>query len=278
MRLLRDFKLVLTVRVLTLLVFCLPRLASATGTPPIIIVQPLSLSVLNLDIATFTVVASSLTTMTYQWYKDGYAIPGATSSTLSLVNVGSADAGSYVVKITNGGGTVTSSTATLSVFAPPAITSQPRSLSITEGQNATFTVAANGSGTLHYQWSKNGSAIAGATGTRLKMTNAQMSYAGKYTVNVTNAYGLVTSSQATLTVAERPVIVLTGSASAPSGTNGYTVRFSIPVGLSYIIEATTNLSDWTGIVTNDASNGNVVYTDTSATNYPQRFYRAKYGG
>jgi Ig-like domain-containing protein len=277
MRLLRDFKLALTVRVLTLLVFCLPRLASATGTPPIIIVQPLSLSVLNLDIAVFTVIASSLTTMTYQWYKDGTAISGATSSTLSLLNVSSANAGNYVVKITNAGGTVTSSTATLSVFAPPAITSQPTSLSITQGQTATFTVTANGSGNLYYQWSKNGAAVAGATTTRLKMSDAKLSYAGKYTVAVSNSYGVVTSSQATLAVAARPPIVLTGSASSPAGVHGFTVRFSVPAGESYIIEASPNLSDWTGIVTNDSSNGSVVFTDTAATNYPSRFYRAKYG-
>jgi len=276
MRVLRDFKLVLTMRVLALLVFCLPQLASATGTPPIILVQPLSLTVLNLDIATFTVVASSLTTMTYQWYKDGNGINGATSSTLSLVNVTSANAGNYYVKITNAGGTVTSSTATLLVFAPPAITSQPVSLTVTQGQNATFTVSANGSGNLYYQWSKNGTLVAGATSSKLRMPDAKLSDAGKYTVTVTNAYGFVTSPQSTLTVAVRPIIVLTGSANSPAGSTGFTVRFSVPTGVPYIIEASSGLNDWTGIATNSSSTGNVVFTDTAATNYPARFYRAKY--
>ncbi|MEK7328656.1 MAG: hypothetical protein AAB217_25705, partial [Chloroflexota bacterium] len=39
---------------------------------------------------------------------DGAAITGATSSTFSLVNAQPADAGSYAVRATNAGGTVTS--------------------------------------------------------------------------------------------------------------------------------------------------------------------------
>jgi hypothetical protein len=276
MRLLRDFKVVLAVRVLSLLAFCLPRLALANGTPPIILVQPLSLSVLNLDIASFTVVASSLTTMTYQWYKDGTAVPGATSSTLSLVSVTSADAGNYVVKVTNAGGTVTSSTATLSVASAPSITSQPSSLSITQGQTASFSVSAGGNGPLRYQWTKNGAAISGATSSTLRLTDSKMNYAGKYAVTVTNGYGATTSSQATLTVAAWPSIVLTGSASAPAGGNGFTIRFSVPTGVSYIIEASTGLNNWTGLTTNQSSTGNVVFTDSAAASHPQRFYRARY--
>jgi hypothetical protein len=277
MRKLRDFKLILTVRVLALLVFCFPQLTIASGTPPVILVQPLSLSVLNLGIASFNVVASSLTTMTYQWYKDGNAINGATSSSLSLLSVGSADAGNYVVKVTNAGGTVTSSTAALSVMSPPAITSQPVSLIVTQGQSATFTVAAGGNGPLQYQWSKNGVVIAGATSTRLKMSNTKLSYAGKYSVVVTNGYGAVTSSQANLIVAERPAIVLTLSSAGPSGINGSSFQFSVPTSVSYIIEASTDLNNWSGIATNQSSTGTVVFTDSAAKNYPQRFYRAKYG-
>ena len=45
-----------------------------------------------------------------------------------------------------------------------SITSQPSSQTVTVGQTATFMVAATGSGTLTYQWKKNGTAISGATG------------------------------------------------------------------------------------------------------------------
>jgi hypothetical protein len=51
-----------------------------------------------------------------------------------------------------------------------------------------------------YQWNLNGTAISGATGVTLSLANVQSSSAGTYTVGVTNSSGVVTSSQATLTV------------------------------------------------------------------------------
>ena len=47
--------------------------------------------------------------VTYQWSKDGTDIAGATSATLELSGVTGSDAGSYVLKVTNGGGSVESS-------------------------------------------------------------------------------------------------------------------------------------------------------------------------
>jgi hypothetical protein len=43
--------------------------------------------------ATFSVTASSQTTMTYQWFKDGAPIAGATSSSYTLLSVLGSDAG-----------------------------------------------------------------------------------------------------------------------------------------------------------------------------------------
>ncbi|HEX7896911.1 MAG TPA: DNRLRE domain-containing protein [Planctomycetota bacterium] len=75
----------------------------------------------------------------------------------------------------------------------PTITTQPQSQTITQGQTATFTVAA--SGATSYQWKLNGVDIPGATS-----ASHTASTAGTYTVVVTNASGSVTSSPATLTV------------------------------------------------------------------------------
>src|SRR5205823_8144975 len=46
---------------------------------------------------------------------------------------------------------------------PPAITTQPISLTVTQGAGATFSVVATGSGPLHYQWRFDQSNLAGAT-------------------------------------------------------------------------------------------------------------------
>src|SRR5215831_2506500 len=94
----------------------LPRAFGAVGPAPIILVQPLGATVPLTGIATFTVLASSGTTMTYQWTKNGSNIPGATDSVYAILSVLPTDAGTYAVKVTNGGGTTTSSNATLIVL------------------------------------------------------------------------------------------------------------------------------------------------------------------
>jgi hypothetical protein len=58
---------------------------------------------------TITSVATGNPTPTYQWFKNNAAITGATSSNLTLASVTNADAGSYTVRATNSGGSVTSS-------------------------------------------------------------------------------------------------------------------------------------------------------------------------
>lgn len=85
-------------------------------------------------------------------------------------------------------------------LAPPAITQQPQSTSVVVGNSVTFTVAASGSN-LAYQWSKNGTPIAGATSmnyTQLK--TGQSDTGASFTVAISNAAGNVTSQPAVLTV------------------------------------------------------------------------------
>ena len=86
------------------------------GPPPIIAVQPIGISVLKKDTAIFAVVVVSLTTTTYQWYKDGDKINGATSAVLTLNNVGNGQAGNYKVQVKNSSGSVWSSNALLVVL------------------------------------------------------------------------------------------------------------------------------------------------------------------
>lgn len=79
-------------------------------------------------------------------------LAGQTNATLTLTNVGTNDAGTYFVVITNAYGSATSSPATLAVNVPAAITLQPQSIVTALGSNATFTVGASGTLPLSYQW------------------------------------------------------------------------------------------------------------------------------
>lgn len=82
----------------------------------------------------------------------------------------------------------------------PTISTQPQSQTVLAGTSVTFSVVANGSPPLTYQWRRNGTAIAGATAATLTLPSALVAEAGAYTVVVTNAASSVTSAAANLTV------------------------------------------------------------------------------
>jgi len=42
-----------------------------------------------------------------------------------------------------------------------------------------------------------------------------------------------------------------------------------------VVEASTNLHNWTPVSTNTLVNGTNYFSDASFTNYPQRFYRVR---
>ncbi len=88
------------------------------------------------------------------------------------------------------------------VCAPIAFSPQPLSAELTQGQTATLTVAATGSGPLTYQWLRtdpevtlingpttSGSIISGATSPTFTITNTQLSDAGRHACRVTDACG-----------------------------------------------------------------------------------------
>ena len=105
----------------------------------------------------------------------------------TLANVQPQDAGQYTVAATSGTEAVESRPATLTVSAAPVITGHPASQVVFAATNVTFTVAATGAGLLTYQWFKENTAIAGATGSALVLANVQSVDAGSYTVLVSNA-------------------------------------------------------------------------------------------
>lgn len=195
-----------TVTCLFFAVLLLARPCAAGGPPPVILVQPLDVSVLFLNTASFSVTALSGTTLSYQWLKNGTNIPGATSATYSILSVGNADAGNYAVIVQNGGGSVTSSTVSLIVLTAPTITLPPLSQAVVVGENASFSTTAIGTSPLNYKWTFNGTSLSGATGSTLSLTDVATNQAGNYAVIVGNSYGSTTSAVATLTVYAPPVV------------------------------------------------------------------------
>jgi hypothetical protein len=83
---------------------------------------------------------------------------------------------------------------------PPSIVQQPQGQSTGTGLTVTFTVRAEGSSPLSYQWKKDGQAVPGATGAALTLSNLTRQDAGVYTVVVSNPAGSATSDPAELVV------------------------------------------------------------------------------
>ncbi len=97
-----------------------------------------------------------------------------------------------------------------SVALPPVITQAPVAPSPAYlGSSATFSVWADGPGTLSYQWYSNSVTLHGQTGTNLLLTDLTGSDSGTYSVIVTNSYGAVTSSVVLLVTPTLPVDTLT---------------------------------------------------------------------
>ncbi len=142
--------------------------------------------------------------LSYQWYKDGNAIDGATSSVLTIGKASKADAGSYYVVIKNSLGSTKSNSANVTVYIPLSITEQPSGVTVNEGDSSSISVTAVGENP-GYQWYKDGNAIEGATSSSYTIESASMADAGNYYVVVTDENDSVKSRTVAVNVKKMEV-------------------------------------------------------------------------
>ena len=112
------------------------------------------------------------------------------------------------------------------VYNFPVITDQPVGATLNTGDIANFRVTGSGSAPLTYQWRKDGSPIAGATGSVYALGAVTTGSAGSFDVVVTNTAGTVTSPAAVLTI-NLPVVFNAQPASVTTFV-GSAVTFSAP--------------------------------------------------
>ena len=170
-----------------------------------------------------------VTSIEYQWYKAGAVssgsdeiIEGATSDSYTPT-----EEGNYKCKITvtsKGGNTKVADNSRACTVKEkvdgdpekPTITSEPKNVTVTEGEKIELSVAANvtDGGKLSYQWKKSGQALSGATSATYSIAKAATTDSGTYTVVVTNTLnGKTATAEASATV------------TVSSGTGGATVGF-----------------------------------------------------
>jgi alpha-tubulin suppressor-like RCC1 family protein len=206
---------------------------SFTISAPAFTMQPLSQTNASGTTAAFQVATTGTLPISYQWFlngtprSDGGRITGSATTNLAITNLQVSDAGNYTVVVANVAGSVTSQVATLTITAPPVITSQPTNVTLAVGAAAVFTVTPAGTGPFTYQWQFGGTNINGGTNVSLALTDLQLNQSGPYDVVVSNAYGGVVSSNAVLTVIPLTVTI---EPQTQSATGGGTVALSASVG------------------------------------------------
>jgi hypothetical protein len=154
----------------------------------------------------------------YQWFHEGVLLPCETNTVLNIPAPRAGDGGSYFVEITNAatGRWIRSASALL--IGPIVIKQPPKAEMARIGSNVIYEVTALGYGLLTYQWLKNGVPVPNATNSSLALTNIQLSDDAMYAVSVSNSFGAVVSSPASLVVLVRPTITIQPvSQSVPAG-------------------------------------------------------------
>jgi subtilisin family serine protease len=183
----------------------------AAGTGPAITTQPQSQTIAPGQTATLSVVATGAP-LSYQWYLGASGatttpIAGAVADIFTTPALTSTT--TYWVRVSNAYGQTDSSTSTITMGVPPAITTQPLGRTVADGDSATMNVSATGSTPRTYQWYVGASGtttspIAGATSS--SFTTPPLAATTSYWLRVSNLYGTADSTSATITVAPRPTI------------------------------------------------------------------------
>jgi photosystem II stability/assembly factor-like uncharacterized protein len=189
---------------------------------PIVQANPSDVAVTVGQNASFTATAIANPAASVQWQvslDDGNTwndISGATSDTLTLTNVlFSQNDDEFRAEFTNSQGTTPTSAATLAVYIPPTVITNPSSQTLSPGQTATFTASASGNPTPTVQWqvSTDGGttfgSIPGANSTTLTINNVQKYQDGyEYRAVFTNVVSSATTSAATLSIPYAPAVTI----------------------------------------------------------------------
>lgn len=169
----------------------------------------------------------------------------------------------------------------------PSIFAQPQNQTNVVGSSVMFTVLANGTQPLSYQWQRsgtnliNGGNISGATSATLTVSPVASTDVSSYAVIITNAIGAVTSVVTTLTIAVPPSVVTQPQSQTNSlgGTAVFSVAVSGSAPFSYqwkkggallsdggnVSGATSDTLTLSNLISGDATNYSVVITNIAGS-------------
>ena len=241
--------------------------------PPAITQSPTNLTLTAGATATFNTMVTGDPPLSYQWQfngaplSDSIRVAGSATTTLTVSNVQTSDAGNYTLTVTNPVGSAISTTAILTVLTPPAITTQPIGRSTPLGLTNIFAAAASGTAPLSYQWQLNGTNIPGATNTSYFIAATGTNDLGVYQFIASNAAGVAVSSNALLTLGPvaawgynfyNQCVVPPGLSNVTTIAGGFSYSLASRLDGSFAAwgnaSGATN-SDWTNVLAVSASSG-----------------------
>jgi hypothetical protein len=199
--------------------------------------QPVDQSVPVGGTAQFSVRFRGNAPLAVQWFLNDQPIAGATSTNLTRVAVGPADAGLYRAVVRDRDGSRDSEPARLVVVEPPLIVQEPQDLVGVERRDTMrlYSVV-DGSLPLRLRWFRNGIPLAVPDTNVLDLGLLRESHAGDYHFVAANLAGSVTSRVASVSVNHPPSLV-SGSDDVKADVGGsarFTVRASGTGLLSYL--------------------------------------------
>lgn len=235
---------------------------------PVITKQPANQTVAVSQTATFSVVASGTTPLSYQWLRNGTSISSATAASYTTPLAIRADNGStFQVEISEPSGHVTSAAASLTVTSLPTIdtSSFPRGNS----GKAYSTTLQGGGGTAPYSWSVTSGALPGgltlsvATGaiTGIPTTSGTSSFAIELTDSGSPARKASANFSITIAAGSGHSVLLSWTASPSSDVTGYNVYRSQVRGTGFA-------------KINSSVVGGLTYTDATVMNGLTYYYAA----
>jgi len=202
------------------------RLTVVPALPPRIMMQPRSGVFAEGSGFNLGVNVQGTAPLSFQWYKDGLALPRETGLVLFRSDITKVDAGVYKLVASNVAGSATSDEATIEVTPPPMPSvSIPPAVSVRIGQSCTLWITATPDvPALQLQWYKDGLPIPGATGSAYDLRNVGAKDIGEYTVVASTVRGSTTSNGCTLHLTGNP----TANAWTARARSGDLVYFGYP--------------------------------------------------
>ncbi len=207
---------------------------SQIAVKPVITKQPRDTTLFVGDSALFSLLATGTTPLQFNWLRNDTIIPNANSNTYITPSLLMIDNGAqFQCIVSNSVGVDTSAIALLSVtqnIIKPTITVEPQNQSVTIGDSASFSVTVSGTAPFTYQWQKNNSNIANATGISYTTSQTVLTDSGStFRCLVSNSAGADTSINAILSVNPNKPPVIDNAPSVDAvedNTNQYPINIS----------------------------------------------------